>query len=370
MAATANPDIDGKQARLLKRYWTAAASSFLVLLLMSALYWSGHLEQTGFYITSAGILSCIAVYHVLFHSRLNCKARDPTLTIPQLLCSISLLIVAMYYTSSNARTIILPIVLMAFVFGVFRLSTQKLVYVALTTIMLYAAMIWLLLKFRPQDVDYQLELLRLMVFGPILLWFAVMGGYISKLRRTLRESKAAIEEMATHDSLTGAHNRRYLKNMLEQEKSRSDRSGESFCIGFLDLDFFKAINDTYGHQAGDEVLTTFAACGKQTVRPSDCFGRYGGEEFQMLLTQTDLEGARIVAERVRIAVSELRFPHLDPDLRMTVSIGLAQYHPEENVEDTEKRADTALYRAKAAGRNRTESEPRTGETPITVSAIG
>lgn len=365
MAADAGTALnrDARQERLFRRYWTAAASSFLVLLVMFALHWNGYLEQTGYYIASGGILFCVVLFYLLFRSGLNRKARDPSLTVPQLLCSMLLLIVAMYYTSSSARPIILPIVLMAFVFGVFRLSTQKLVFVALTTIMCYVAMIWLLLKFRPQDVDYSLELLRVMVFGPILLWFAVMGGYISRLRKTLQDSKAAIEEMATRDVLTGAHNRRHLENMLEQEKNRSDRSGESFCIGFLDLDLFKSVNDTYGHGAGDEVLKTFADCGRQAIRPSDCFGRYGGEEFQMLLIQTDLEGARIVAERVRTAVSELRFPQIAPDFRVTVSIGLAQYHPEESIDDTEKRADAALYRAKSAGRNRTESEPAVTELP-------
>ena len=347
---------DAKQARLLKRYWVAAGSSLLVLLFMSVLYWQGYIVETGFIIIAGGILSCIAVFFALFHSGFNRKARDPSLTVAQLLSAMVTLIIAMYYTSSDARSLVLPIVLMAFVFGVFRLDTRKLVAVALFVIAGYALMIKLLLQFRPQDVDFRLEVLRLLVFGPILLWFAVMGGYISKLRKTLSDSKAATEEMATRDALTGAYNRRHLLNALRQEKLRSDRSGHAFCIGILDLDLFKTINDTYGHRAGDDVLKACAECGVQSVRPIDCFGRYGGEEFEVLMTQTDLKGARIVAERVRNAVGNLRFAHIDPDIRVTVSIGLAQYRPEECIEDTEKRADTALYRAKLAGRNRIETE--------------
>lgn len=344
------------QTRLLKRYWIAAGSSFLVLLLMFALYWQGYLVETGFKITVIGILFCIVVFYALFRSGLNLKASDPSLTIAQLVSSLVMLTIAMYYTSSSARGVILPIVLMAFVFGVFRLDTRKLVSVALFAITVYALMIKLLLHFRPQDIDFQLEVLRLLAFGLVLLWFAVMGGYISKLRKTLSDSKAAMEEMATRDALTGAYNRRHLLNILQQEKRRSDRSGETFCIGMLDLDFFKAINDTFGHQVGDEVLKACAECGIQSVRPIDCFGRYGGEEFEVLLTQTDLDGARIPAERMRSAVDNLRFSHIDPNLKVTVSIGLAQYHPKESVEDTEKRADAALYRAKMAGRNRIEIE--------------
>ncbi len=359
-----------RQARLIRRYWAAAGSSLLVLLLLFVLYWNGYLDATGFKITATGILFFIVFYYALFQSGLNCKASDPSLTIAQLLCSILVLTVAMYYTASSARPVILPIVLMAFVFGVFRLSTRKLIHVAIVTILLYALMIWLLLQHRPQDIDYELELLRLMVFSPILLWFAVMGGYINHLRRTLRDSKEAIEEMATHDDLTDAYNRRHMSNMLQQEKMRSDRSGQPFCIGILDLDFFKEINDTFGHPVGDAVLKACAICGAHAVRPIDCFGRYGGDEFEVLLTQTDLEGAQHVAERLRTAVSNLRFPHIDPQLKVTISIGLAVYHPKESIEDTERRADEALYRAKATGRNRIEIESaKAGKIPGKPDAV-
>jgi diguanylate cyclase len=352
---------ESRQARLLKRYWIAAGSSFLVFLFMFALSWDNYLNETGFYFTTIGILFSGVLYFALFRSGLNLKASDPSLTIPQVLTAIVILTIAMYYTSSSARSLIEPIVLMAFVFGVFRLDTRKLVYVALIAIMCYALMIWLLLYFRPQEVEMRLEVLRLMVFGPILLWFAVMGGYISRLRKNLSDRKSAMEEMSIRDPLTGAHNRRYLLNMLRQEESRSDRSGEAFCIAILDLDFFKTINDRFGHQVGDEVLKACATCGTQAVRPMDCFGRYGGEEFEVVLAQTNLEDARTVAERIRSAIDNLRFPNIDPKLNVTVSIGIAQYHPKESAEETEKRADVALYRAKALGRNRIETESANAE---------
>jgi len=347
---------DATQARLMKRYWVAAGSSLLVLLLMVVLHWGGYLTRTGFRITAGGILFWIVFYYALFRSGLNLKASDPSLTIAQVLSAILMLDIAMFYTVSEARPVILLTVLMAFVFGVFRLPMHKLVQIALVAIAGYVLMIVLLQQFRSKDVDLRLEILRLTVFGIVLLWFAVMGGYISRLRKTLSDSRAAIEELATHDPLTGAYNRRHLSNMLLQEKMRCDRSGETFCIALLDLDFFKNINDTFGHQAGDEVLKACAECANQAIRPIDCLGRYGGEEFEVLLTQADLEGARIVAERIRNAVSELEFPHISPDLRVTVSIGLAQYRPKENIDEAEKRADAALYRAKAAGRNRIETE--------------
>ncbi len=344
------------QARLMKRYWVAAGSSLLVLLLMFVLYWGDYLAGTGFWITAGGMLFWIAFYYALFRSQLNLKAADPSLTIPQVLSAILMLTIAMFYTGSEARPVILLTVLMAFVFGVFRLPMPKLVGMALIAIAGYVVMIVLLVNFRAEDVDLRLEILRLTVFGIVLLWFAVMGGYISRLRKTLSDSRAAVEELATHDPLTGVYNRRHLSATLQQEKLRGDRSGDVFCVVILDLDFFKNINDTFGHQAGDEVLKTCAGCGSREVRPLDCFGRYGGEEFELLLIQTDLEGARIVAERIRNAMNRLSFPQISPDLRVTVSIGLAQYRPKEEIHETEKRADVALYRAKAAGRNRCEVE--------------
>lgn len=348
--------IEARQARFLKSYWAAAASSSVVLLLIFFFYWAGYLAETGFAIVSSGILLFSLFYYVMFRSGLNLKAGDPSLSVEQVLSAILMLTIAMYYTESGARSVLLPFMLMAFVFGVFRIPMPKLVCVALMTVIAYAVMIGLLLYFRPRDIDLRLEILRLTVFGVVLMWFAITGSYINGLRKKLSASKAAIEELATHDPLTGAHNRRHLSARLQQEKLRSDRSGEAFCIAIMDLDFFKKINDSFGHQTGDEVLKACAACGIQAVRPIDCFGRYGGEEFEVLLTQTDLAGAEIVAERIRNSMEKLAFPDISPELAATVSIGLAQYRPKEAITDTEKRADAALYRAKATGRNRVEVE--------------
>ena len=102
---------DTTQTRLLKRYWIAAGGSFLVLLFMFALYWDGYLKETGFYYTAAGILFCVVLYYALFRSGLNLKARDPSVTIAQILSAIVVLTIAMYCTSSSARSVILPIVL-------------------------------------------------------------------------------------------------------------------------------------------------------------------------------------------------------------------------------------------------------------------
>src|SRR5206468_12165123 len=128
-----------------------------------------------------------------------------------------------------------------------------------------------------------------------------------------------INELAIRDELAGSHNRRHLIRLLENEKGRTARLGGMFCLCLLDIDHFKRINDTYGHQAGDTVLREFAATVQRQIRESDSFGRYGGEEFLLMLPETSIDEARMLAERVRANIASLRFPDL-PALAVTVSI--------------------------------------------------
>jgi diguanylate cyclase (GGDEF)-like protein len=160
-----------------------------------------------------------------------------------------------------------------------------------------------------------------------------------------------IHDMAIRDELTGVYNRRFLMDTLNQEKARSDRNGFALSVCILDIDFFKKVNDTYGHGAGDEVLKLVAKAGSETLRVNDYFGRYGGEEFLMVLTQTSTEGAIDGAQRVRRIIEALKFPDIGEDFKVTASIGLAQYTPKEEIAAVIARADTGLYKAKENGRN-------------------
>ena len=168
----------------------------------------------------------------------------------------------------------------------------------------------------------------------------------------LEQAVRTINELAIRDELTGVHNRRYLMSLIEREKERSDRSGRAFCLCLLDIDFFKRINDTYGHSAGDTVLRAFAQTVQALVRGSDCFGRYGGEEFLLMLPETPAVDARVLAERVRAAIDRLRCSDGPSEIALTVSIGLAEYRMGETITQAVGRADEALYLAKSSGRNR------------------
>ena len=168
-----------------------------------------------------------------------------------------------------------------------------------------------------------------------------------------QDALTKLAEASNRDGLTGIYNRRYLEQTLTKEFSRVKRYEGSLSFILLDLDHFKAINDEKGHLAGDEVLRRVAEVLTTCVREADTLGRYGGEEFAIILPQTRLKGALILAERVRHDVEEAAIQLRDDTVKVTVSIGVTQMHPETPVyERLIQEADTALYQSKQLGRNR------------------
>lgn len=161
-------------------------------------------------------------------------------------------------------------------------------------------------------------------------------------------------DLAQHDGLTGLANRRYLMERLSQEMERAERYETSLSVIMLDLDKFKSFNDSYGHVKGDELLKAFSSMVKKAVRSTDIPGRYGGEEFCIVLPNTSVKGALVIAERIRAAMEALRITLEDgrPPVGRTTSIGVAEFSTGDSIEKLLSHADTALYQAKEAGRNR------------------
>lgn len=165
-----------------------------------------------------------------------------------------------------------------------------------------------------------------------------------------------LRALATRDSLTGAANRRHFVELAERERQRSLRSGSPLALCLLDADHFKDVNDRYGHVAGDHVLAALATSAQSQLRVADVLGRLGGEEFAILLPDTPLEGAEVLAERVREAVAAHRVPSGDAEeIAVTISVGVAELRDAESFESLLKRADRALYAAKDRGRNRVQA---------------
>jgi diguanylate cyclase (GGDEF)-like protein len=195
--------------------------------------------------------------------------------------------------------------------------------------------------------------------GAVMALFccAFVGVAILLVRALGEKAKAesALRKLAQTDSLTGLANRRTLDEILEREWRRAVRAHRPLSVLFVDLDRFKAYNDQYGHQAGDDALAAVGRCCEENVRrPGDVVARYGGEEFVVVLPDTDSVGALSIAESLRDAVANLAIEHLGSEQgKVTVSIGAASWQGvvAENVSSVVKAADEALYRAKAVGRN-------------------
>ena len=161
-----------------------------------------------------------------------------------------------------------------------------------------------------------------------------------------------LNELATTDELTGLPNRRVFMQSLEREMERAYRYKHPFSVMFLDLDNFKHINDTLGHSAGDAALRQFVSALKSSLRDSDMPGRMGGEEFGIILPNTDLKNGALLAERLRQNVEKSTVLYQGKKITFTVSIGVAAYSEEiSNIDDLLRKVDEALYEAKAEGRN-------------------
>ncbi len=187
------------------------------------------------------------------------------------------------------------------------------------------------------------------------IFSSAMRQSLYKSSVELKEAYRRIEELAELDELTGSFNRRCIMGVLDDEIARAHRSQSPCSVALIDLDWFKRINDAYGHPTGDEVLRTFAITVFANIRPNDKFGRYGGEEFLLLLPDTPDEGAKRILERLRAIIAELDWSAFSPGMQVTISAGVATLKPNETSDIILARADSALYAAKARGRNRIAS---------------
>jgi diguanylate cyclase len=339
------------------RFLMAAGTSLLVCValfvcaFLELLPWRIALEGT------AGIVTLAVMFYALFRSGLHLRFADPSLTTEQIGAAIVFLAYIMYHAEAarSAFTLFYPVALL---FGVFRLTAARLMTLALLALVAHGVMLHLSYVDDP-DMDVKAAVTEFSILMIVLPWFAVMGGYVSRLRSNLAQSHRRlqsaferIEQIAIRDELTGLYNRRFLLETLARERARADRGGAVFSVCLLDLDDFKSINDTLGHAAGDAVLKQFAALAQPALRGIDVFGRFGGEEFLIILPGAGREGATACGERVRQALAATQFAALPTGRRVTVTVGIATHLPGEDVTGLLARADTALYQGKSAGRNR------------------
>jgi diguanylate cyclase (GGDEF)-like protein len=191
--------------------------------------------------------------------------------------------------------------------------------------------------------------------GAAVLISGEVAGLRTALTRRTRELEDTLErlhEIAMRDDLTGLYNRRQLMEYLRRQKALADRGALGFTLCFVDLDYFKRVNDKFGHTRGDEVLKEFAEIAMKVVREEDFVARIGGEEFVMVLINASLDDAEMVANRLRQQTQVMTIDPSDLGFSVTASVGIAMYGGGEEIEQLLDRADAAMYAAKNQGRNR------------------
>ncbi|MBV8667136.1 MAG: GGDEF domain-containing protein [Burkholderiaceae bacterium] len=348
---------DKQQAIRIRRFLMSIVAYLLTEGVALLMYRFGYLDASAMRWSVLMMISVPCALYVCFRSGLNLRMPDPSLTVVQMMVAIMVILFHAYVTT-HVRGEIVAVFLVVFLFGAYQLRTRQLLQLALFVMAAYGCVIYMLYQQHPGLIDMRVEMLQWVTLALLLPCFAMVGGNISSLREKLRDSHGElkrameqIQEMAIHDELTGLYNRRHFMGMLGTVATRANCNGQLFCVLMLDVDHFKTVNDRQGHLAGDQVLRSVADAVRIELRGFDFCGRFGGEEFILVVGQSTLDGALLCAERIRTSVADLAFPGLPDDFRITISVGVSEFELGEEIENTIGRADAALYRAKGLGRN-------------------
>ena len=302
-------------------------------------------------------------FYALVRSGLSVTlAAEPSLTMPQMVFAIVSTSWS-YAITGPARGAVISIMILVIMFGMFILQPRHARSLALLAVVLLAAVMLWRSHESPERYPPRVEGVHFLFTAIVLGGTSSLAIRLGKLRARLAAQKneladalALNRELATRDALTGLLNRRAILSQLAGMVSGARRHGHPLSIGILDLDAFKAINDEHGHHVGDDVLVTAVRAMRAHLRAEDQLGRLGGEEFLMLLPDTESAAARSVAEKLRTEVAVAPAP-----VPVTVSVGVATW-AQETPEELLRRADAALYRAKEGGRDRVMAATLHGRT--------
>ena len=346
------------QVRRLLRYWAATGVLYLVCMVTmwvqirngtadreagTFLYWFGGSAVLGFF----ALIRASKALRILPWQLAVLQA------VVALGCN-----VAAYSLSGPIRGASLMLLLVVIVFCTFSLRARETMALgALAIGALGCTMAWMVVH-EPQRYPLDVEAVHFGLAASSILAVALLTGEMSKLRVRLKQQKeellaavTTIRTLATIDELTSLANRRHMNEVLGAEERREPAPGEKVCIALLDIDFFKSVNDRYGHAGGDAVLRTFAAAVRDELRGGDVLARWGGEEFLLMLPATGLAEATLVLHRMAARVGAICIPELDLELTITFSAGLVERGRREPFAETISRADRAMYVAKSSGRN-------------------
>jgi diguanylate cyclase len=341
---------------------TMTGLSYAIDAFSLALY--GFAGTTGF-ITAPLYLACtlltVACFAVLSDAHFNDRFKDHYLVVQQMVVSF-LLLLAFTYMLPEVGSVFICSLFVTVAFGSLRATIRQ---IALTwTGVTMGLALLLLLTDTPITIPHgtPLERFATLFMLAVTLGRCMMVGLFSSVLResfynrglALKEAYQRIEELAELDELTGSYNRRSIMQTLREEMERSVISKAPCSLALIDLDFFKRINDRFGHPIGDEALRTFAITLFANIRSIDRLGRYGGEEFLLLLPGTNGEEALKLLDRLRLIVADIDWDSIAEGVMVTMSAGVVALQRDETADSVLARADAALYRAKEQGRNRVE----------------
>ncbi|GLR63519.1 GGDEF domain-containing protein [Marinospirillum insulare] len=356
----------------LRRSLMAVGAGFANSLVITIAWQFGYVFVSGELLFAYLAVSSIgyALFPWLILTKKNLNFSDPSMTSFQIGWQLIMILVCMY-AAPGIRELLIVNFLLILLFSVFRYHPKQLPFVAAFLLSSYLLVILAQLMWSSAPIHWQYEVVTSLVFVLGLIGVSLLGVEISSLRVALKRRNehlalltAKNEQLAVTDDLTGLYNRRHLMRILRRQKSLSDRGGYQFSIGFIDLDFFKQVNDTYGHAAGDAALVAVAKEINRTLRDVDYVARIGGEEFVVVLSQTDYAEALRIAERLRADIAQLKIDlgEGQPTIALTASLGVATYRLTETLNDLIHRGDSAAYAAKSCGRNCIVGEKELPET--------
>ncbi len=356
----ATPAVLSRRARQRRQIQGMIAASYVVdafLLLLYARAGTISPDLAPAYLASG--LGSVAFYLVLSETGFTEHFRDHYFVVPQLVISVAIML-AFTYVAPQVGVMFLCTLFLVFNFSSLRSSPRQ--TAAVWTAMAFGVAGLFLLTDKPIAMPHGNPLERVATASMFILAIGrcmLLGIFSSSMRQSLylsgqklREAYRRIEELAELDELTGSFNRRCIMRLLDDEIATAHRTGQPCSVALIDLDFFKRINDAHGHPTGDEVLRTFAIGVFANVRAIDRFGRYGGEEFLLVLPGTPADSAARLVDRLRAIVADLDWSAFSLGMRVTFSAGVAELRADENPDAILARADSALYAAKARGRNR------------------
>ena len=349
-----------RRARQRRRVQAIIAASYLLdalILLLYARAGAAPLAIGPSYL-ACGLLG-IAAYMLLSEAGITERFKDHYLAAPQVALHVAIML-AFTFVAPEAGVLFLCNLFLIFNLGSLRSTPLQTAIIWTATVCGIAALF--LLTDKPIGMPHGTEQERIATMSVFVLTIGrcmYLGVFASSMRQSLyqnglklKEAYRRIEELAELDELTGSFNRRCIMRILEEEIGRAHRGNAPCSVALIDLDWFKRVNDAYGHPIGDEVLRTFAITVFANIRDIDKFGRYGGEEFLLVLPDTSAEAAARIVDRLRAIIAELDWSAFSPGMRVTISAGVAALQDKENSDTLLARADRALYASKARGRNR------------------